>query len=72
MSDTSTNSDERWPVESTTPGGVRVRILSADEWLARTGQGNHATLSTPPLRMLETSPESGPDDRGAAEEALAE
>ena len=65
MSDTSMNSDERWPAEWTTPGGVRMRILSADEWLARTGQGNHATLSTAPLRKPAPAPALEPEDGDA-------
>ena len=67
MSDTSTNSDERWPAVSTTPGGVRVHILSVDEWLERTGQGNHATLSTPPSRMPEPAPALEPEDAALTE-----
>jgi len=48
--------------EWTTPGGVRMRILSADEWLARTGQGNHATLSIAPSRMPAPPPALEPRD----------
>jgi hypothetical protein len=65
MSDTSMNADERWPAEWTTPGGVRVHLLSAGEWLAWTGQGNHATLSTPPSRMAGPVSTLEPEDGDA-------
>jgi hypothetical protein len=36
---------ERKPLEEwETPAGNRVRLWSGDGWLARTGQGDHATL----------------------------
>ena len=72
MSDTQTNSDGHVLEEWTTPGGVRVKMLSADGWLARTGQGNHATLSTLPSRMRETSREPGLEGLDAAEGGPAE
>ena len=51
MSDTSMSSDAQPLEEWTTPAGNRIRVWSGDAWLARTGQGNHATLSTPPSTM---------------------
>jgi len=69
MSDTQTNSDGHVLEEWTTPGGIRVKMLSADGWSARTGQGNHATLSTHPSKMPRKTPEPKPEGPDAAESA---
>jgi hypothetical protein len=80
MSDTQMSSNDHVLEEWTTPGGIRVRLWSGDAWSRRNGQGNHATLSTRPLKMPDAfstrqasaSPELELEDPDAALESPAE
>jgi hypothetical protein len=73
-SDTRMSSDAQPLEEWTTPAGNRIRLWSGDAWLARTGQGNHATLSTRPLRTPAPAPALDLEDGGstATQPELAE